>query len=60
MYAIRSYYDLARKIARLLDDPQMARRMGESGHAMVASRFTADLALERLLAVYSEVSGVVV
>ena len=50
--------DLARKIARLLDDPQMARRMGESGHAMVASRFTADLALERLLAVYSEVSGV--
>jgi glycosyltransferase involved in cell wall biosynthesis len=49
--------DLSRQIARLLDDPAFARQLGRQGHELVARSFTAELALERLLAVYDEVTG---
>lgn len=49
--------DLARQIERLLDDPELARRLGTQGHKLVARRFTTDLAIERLLSVYEEVVG---
>lgn len=50
--------DLARRMAQLLDDPHLARRLGEQGRAMVVRRFTVDLALERLLGVYAEAADV--
>jgi glycosyltransferase involved in cell wall biosynthesis len=55
--ADRDVEDLARQIGRLLDDPALAQRMGQQGHELVARSFTSDLALERLLAVYEEVTG---
>jgi len=48
--------DLARRIGQLLDDPQLAKRLGEQGRAMAIRRFTADLALERVLGVYAKVT----
>jgi glycosyltransferase involved in cell wall biosynthesis len=43
---------LARSIARLLDEPALARRMGRAGYDRVVRDFNAELYLERLLRVY--------
>lgn len=45
---------LARAIRELLADPVRARRFGSCGRARVAREFSADLMVERVSAVYSE------
>lgn len=49
--------DLARKIAHLLGDPALSRRMGQRGHALAAREFTADRALSQTLSVYEELAA---
>jgi glycosyltransferase involved in cell wall biosynthesis len=44
---------LARALERLLADPSLAFAMGRAARATIASRFTADLALEKLGRIYS-------
>ncbi len=43
---------LARALASLLADPQRCARMGEAGRKFVESRFSADLIINRTMAVY--------
>ncbi|HET9652058.1 MAG TPA: glycosyltransferase family 4 protein [Usitatibacter sp.] len=46
--------DLARHIERLLEDPQLAARLGACGRELVEHDFTPQRALEGVLAVYEE------
>ncbi|HYK93335.1 MAG TPA: glycosyltransferase family 4 protein [Thermoplasmata archaeon] len=46
---------LAERLVRLLSDPSRARSMGETGRTRVLERFTPELHVERLLAVYDAV-----
>ncbi|MBI4199940.1 MAG: glycosyltransferase family 4 protein [Chloroflexi bacterium] len=45
---------LAERIARLLDDPDLARRLGGQGRAFVDSRFGAKAHLDALLGIFGE------
>jgi glycosyltransferase involved in cell wall biosynthesis len=45
---------LAAALRRLLEDPDLARRLGEAGRARVAERFTAAAQARRILAIYDE------
>jgi glycosyltransferase involved in cell wall biosynthesis len=47
--------EMARAVLTLLDDPERARRMGRSGSADVAARFTPDRLVEETLAAYRSV-----
>lgn len=49
--------DLARQIARLLDDAPLAAQLGRCGQQRVREHFEAGQAFERLLAVYQELLG---
>lgn len=44
--------DIAAKIAQLLDDPQLARRVGLAGRELVAKRFTDDKVAAQIERVY--------
>jgi glycosyltransferase involved in cell wall biosynthesis len=46
---------LAAAIARLLDDPALAARMGEAARARVETRFSPEASVDRLLALYAAV-----
>jgi glycosyltransferase involved in cell wall biosynthesis len=46
---------LAEALRRVLDDPDLARRLGEAGRARVAERFTAAEQARRILAIYDDV-----
>jgi len=46
---------LADALRRLLDDPDLRRRMGEAGRRRVAADFTAERMADRVLAVYERV-----
>jgi glycosyltransferase involved in cell wall biosynthesis len=46
---------LAAALRRILDDPDLARRLGEAGRARVAERFTAAEQACRILAIYDDV-----
>jgi glycosyltransferase involved in cell wall biosynthesis len=45
---------LAAALRRLLEDPDLARRLGEAGRARVAERFTAAQQTRRVLELYDE------
>ena len=45
---------LAAALRRLLEDPDLARRLGEAGRARVAERFTADAQAHRILELCDE------
>jgi len=47
---------LADALRTLLDDPELARRLGEAGHARVRERFSARTQEDRVLAIYEEVA----
>ena len=49
--------DFARQMARLIDDPVLAKIMGENGRMLVTNQFSAQQCWERLLAVYGELLG---
>jgi glycosyltransferase involved in cell wall biosynthesis len=46
---------LAAALRRVLDDPDLARRLGEAARARVAERFTAAEQARRILAIYDDV-----
>jgi len=46
---------LAAAITRLLDDPALATRLGEAARARVATRFSPEASVDRLLALYAAV-----
>lgn len=48
---------LAAAIDRLLDEPQLAERLGQQGRALVAERFGADQTLDRLVDLYQRVQA---
>jgi len=48
---------LAAALRRLLEDPDLARRLGEAGRARVAERFTAAAQTRRILELYDELTG---
>ena len=48
---------LAAALRRLLDDPELARRLGEAGRERVAQDFSERRMAERVLAIYEEVAG---
>ena len=45
---------LTTALRRVLDDPDLGRRLGEAGRARVAERFSADEQAQRILAIYDE------
>jgi len=46
---------LAAAIARLLDEPALAARLGAAARRRVATRFASEASVERLLALYAAV-----
>jgi glycosyltransferase involved in cell wall biosynthesis len=46
---------LANAIDRLATDTALARRMGETGRALVSQRYTMDMHMDRLMAIYAGV-----
>jgi glycosyltransferase involved in cell wall biosynthesis len=48
---------IAKAVAKLLRDPELARQMGEAGRARIAKTFSADHMVEKMLEVYEEVLG---
>jgi glycosyltransferase involved in cell wall biosynthesis len=48
---------LAAALQRLLEDPDLARRLGEAGRTRVAERFTAAAQTRRILELYDELTG---
>jgi glycosyltransferase involved in cell wall biosynthesis len=50
--------ELARGLARLLDDADLRARLGQAGRARVEREYTADLMIARTAALYQEVLGV--
>jgi glycosyltransferase involved in cell wall biosynthesis len=51
--------EFAERVERLLDDPALRRRLGETGRALVESRFPAARELDGYLDVYESLAGVV-
>ena len=49
---MRSPEPLAAAIAEILDDPELARRLGDGGRALAMSRFDQQLVFETVLAEY--------
>jgi glycosyltransferase involved in cell wall biosynthesis len=47
---------LARAVLRLLDNPELARGLGERGYALVASRFSLERMLDDIVEVYQAVA----
>lgn len=43
---------LARALGRLLDDPDLARRLGRAGRERVVQRYSADTMVDRILEIY--------
>jgi len=50
----RNIYALRTALARILGDPDFARRLGEAGRARVSSRFSAQQMREALLRIYTD------
>lgn len=48
---------IADAVIRILDDPETARRMGEAGLAMIREKHTLDVMLDRIEALYSELTA---
>ena len=48
---------LAEALRRVLDDPDLARRLGEAARERVAQRFTAAEQERRILRIYDDVAG---
>jgi alpha-maltose-1-phosphate synthase len=48
--------DLAGRVNRLVDDPDLARRLGEAGRERVLERFTWEAVAERTAALYRELT----
>jgi len=48
---------LAAKIQQLLDDPELARRLGRNGFERVAQKFNGEIYLRRLLGIYERAIG---
>jgi glycosyltransferase involved in cell wall biosynthesis len=46
--------DFARWANQLLDDPELARRLGSAGRARAAERFSAHAMIDRFAALYRE------
>jgi glycosyltransferase involved in cell wall biosynthesis len=53
----RDPHALAEALRRVLDDPDLARRLGEAGRARVADRFTTAEQERRMLEIYDEAVG---
>lgn len=53
----RDSHALAGAIHRLLEDPELRRRMGETARQRVAESFSADTMTRRMLEIYDEVAG---
>jgi glycosyltransferase involved in cell wall biosynthesis len=53
----RDHAALASQIVRLLNDPELRRRMGAAGLARVAERFTVERMVAETAAVYERVAG---
>ncbi len=53
----RDAMSLARAIARLQDDPALARRLGQAARAKAVAKFNERVVIARTLAVYDEVAG---
>jgi glycosyltransferase involved in cell wall biosynthesis len=53
----RDPHALAAALRRLLDDPELARRLGEAGRERVAQDFSASKMGQRVLEIYEEVAG---
>ena len=51
---VREAHPLARAIARLDDDPELARRLGQAAREKALARFDERIVVERTLAVYGE------
>ncbi len=49
--------DVAAAIVKLLDDPALARRMGETGRAKVAARYNWERTVEETERLYQELAG---
>lgn len=54
---VRQAQPLARAIARLDDDPELARRFGAAARAKALAAFDQEIVLDRTLAVYRELLG---
>jgi glycosyltransferase involved in cell wall biosynthesis len=52
----RDVHALAAALVRLLRDPELGRRMGEAGRALVAEKFGLDRMADELVAVYEDVA----
>jgi glycosyltransferase involved in cell wall biosynthesis len=48
---------LAKAVRRLVDDPELARRMGRAGYARVREKFSVEAMTARVLEVWDEVVG---
>lgn len=48
--------DLAQAIRRIIDDPELARRLGDAGRSRVAAEFRADRMIERFAALYESLA----
>jgi glycosyltransferase involved in cell wall biosynthesis len=48
---------LAEKIARILDDAELARRLGSAGRARAAELFSVERNCDALLGLYADVLG---
>jgi glycosyltransferase involved in cell wall biosynthesis len=53
---MRQPVPLAEAMRRLLDDPDLARRLGEAGHARVAAEFRTATMVERFAALYDDLA----
>jgi glycosyltransferase involved in cell wall biosynthesis len=54
LYTPGDYLDLARKLKYLIDNPELARQMGENGRRWAADEFTAEKYAGRVLQVLEE------
>ncbi len=57
MVPVRNAEALALAIARLLDDPSLARKLGAAARAKVLEQFDERIVIERTLAVYGELAA---
>lgn len=56
-YLVESTEECAARVVQLLDDPELARRLGESGRALVRERFLLTRLLADELQLYASVLG---
>ena len=52
---VASSIEIATSVLKLIDQPELARKMGESGYKKVASSFPVDSMLSKLVEVYEQV-----